>query len=190
MSRVKHVSVEEFAEHLTEILHKVRTQQIAVVVEYATGEKLLLKPFSPLRRRARKAEARGRARSPTRSSASPPTRSARSRPLLSDWTIQWPLLTGCPERRRSRRPSSRQIRASRPATRTSSTIPRSWFRPLRECAIHLNTCGRSANCNADANSPGLQILYSGVTTRFNECVLLPLTRVFLRLLLSAARRFN
>ena len=61
MSKVKHISFEELAGNLAEILNKVRTEHTSVVVEYASGEKLLIKPFSPSHPAARKDQSKGAA---------------------------------------------------------------------------------------------------------------------------------
>jgi len=53
MSTVKHISFEALAGNLTEFLDKVRTEHTTLVVEYASGEQLLIKPHSPPRQNAR-----------------------------------------------------------------------------------------------------------------------------------------
>jgi hypothetical protein len=54
MSKVKHISSEELAANLADVLNKVRQEHTAVVVEYASGEKVLIKPYAPARRSAHK----------------------------------------------------------------------------------------------------------------------------------------
>jgi hypothetical protein len=54
MSKVKHISVEELAGNLADILDNVRAEHTSVVVEYANGEKVLIKPFSPPNQELRK----------------------------------------------------------------------------------------------------------------------------------------
>jgi hypothetical protein len=61
MSKVKHISFEELAGNLAEILNTVRAEHTSVVVEYASGEKLLIKPFSPSHLKARKDQSEGAA---------------------------------------------------------------------------------------------------------------------------------
>ena len=53
MPNVRHLSFEELADNLTELLDYVRTEHITLVVEYANGEKLMIKPLSPPRQHAR-----------------------------------------------------------------------------------------------------------------------------------------
>jgi len=59
MSKVKHVSFEELAGNLAEMLTEVRTEHKSIVVEYASGEKLLIKPYSPSRQGGRKKQLEG-----------------------------------------------------------------------------------------------------------------------------------
>jgi hypothetical protein len=59
MSKVKHLSFEELAGNLTELFNKVRTEHTSIVVEYATGEKVLIKPYAPTQHSAKKARSRG-----------------------------------------------------------------------------------------------------------------------------------
>ena len=57
MSTTNHISFEELADNMTDVFNKVREEHTPIVVEYATGEKLVIKPLSaarPLRRRGRK----------------------------------------------------------------------------------------------------------------------------------------
>jgi hypothetical protein len=49
MSTVYQISFEELAGNLAAILNKVRDEHTTVVVEYASGEKLLIKPLAPTR---------------------------------------------------------------------------------------------------------------------------------------------
>jgi hypothetical protein len=59
MSKVKRVSIEELAGNLADILNEVRTEHRSVVVEYGSGETLLIKPYSPSRHSAPKQHAEG-----------------------------------------------------------------------------------------------------------------------------------
>jgi hypothetical protein len=52
MSTVQQISFEELAGNLAAILNKVLDEHTTVVVEYASGEKLLIKPLSPTRQDA------------------------------------------------------------------------------------------------------------------------------------------
>ena len=54
MSKARHLSFEELAENLADFLDNVRTEHGTIVVEYPTGEKLLIKPYIPSRRGSRK----------------------------------------------------------------------------------------------------------------------------------------
>src|SRR5947209_8609401 len=57
MSTTNHISFEELANNVTDVFNKVREEHKAVVVEYANGEKFLIKPLSSAkthRRRSRK----------------------------------------------------------------------------------------------------------------------------------------
>ncbi len=47
MSSTQHISYEQFAEKFAEFLDTVRAEQTPIVVEYASGEKLLIKPYAP-----------------------------------------------------------------------------------------------------------------------------------------------
>jgi hypothetical protein len=49
MSNVRHIAFEELAGNLTELLDYVRANHITLVVEYDSGEKLLIKPLLPTR---------------------------------------------------------------------------------------------------------------------------------------------
>ena len=53
MSHAKHISFEEFAADAVSILESVRSEHLSVVVEYASGEKIHIKPYA-LRSRTRK----------------------------------------------------------------------------------------------------------------------------------------
>jgi hypothetical protein len=61
MSKPVHISVEDLTRNLAELLNKVRTEQTSIVVEYANGENVLIKPYSPARRRTRKKQRTGSA---------------------------------------------------------------------------------------------------------------------------------
>lgn len=54
MSRAKHISFEELAGNFADLLDNVRTEHASIVVEYPTGEKLLIRQYSPSRRGSRK----------------------------------------------------------------------------------------------------------------------------------------
>ena len=47
MSTIDHISFEELAGNLANILNKVRDEHTTIVVEYASGEKLVIKLLSP-----------------------------------------------------------------------------------------------------------------------------------------------
>jgi hypothetical protein len=49
MSTVDHISFEKLAGNLAAILNKVRDEHTTIVVEYASGEKLIIKPLAPTR---------------------------------------------------------------------------------------------------------------------------------------------
>ncbi len=49
MSTMIHVPFEELAGNLADILNKVRYEHTAIVVEYASGEKLVIKRLTPTR---------------------------------------------------------------------------------------------------------------------------------------------
>ena len=49
MSTVNHISFEELAGNLADILNKVRDEHTPIVVEYANGENVIIKPLSPTR---------------------------------------------------------------------------------------------------------------------------------------------
>lgn len=54
MSDVTNISFEELAGNLADLLTKVREEHTTIVVEYASGENVLIKPFSPSRQDAQK----------------------------------------------------------------------------------------------------------------------------------------
>jgi hypothetical protein len=65
MSRAKHIAFEEFAGNLAQHLSTVRAEKVSLVVEYASGERVLIKPYPPARPHAGKAaapQAKGRRR--------------------------------------------------------------------------------------------------------------------------------
>lgn len=47
MSTTNHITFEELANNVTDVFNKVRAEHKAVVVEYKTGEKILIKPVTP-----------------------------------------------------------------------------------------------------------------------------------------------
>ena len=51
MSKVKHISFEEFAANPAAILDSVRADHASVVVEYASGGNVHIKPYAPPSRR-------------------------------------------------------------------------------------------------------------------------------------------
>lgn len=61
MSKVKHISFEELAGNLAELLNQVRAEHTSIMVEYASGEKVLIKPYAPARRGTRKEQSKGAA---------------------------------------------------------------------------------------------------------------------------------
>lgn len=57
MNATNHISFDELAGNVIDVFNKVREEHTPIVVEYSTGEKLIIKPLSsakPLRRRGRK----------------------------------------------------------------------------------------------------------------------------------------
>lgn len=54
MSKAKHISFEELVENFADLLDNVRTEHASIVVEYPTGEKLLIRSYAPSRRGPRK----------------------------------------------------------------------------------------------------------------------------------------
>jgi hypothetical protein len=59
MSRVKHISFEQLAGNLAEILNNVRAERASIVVEYDNGDHVLIKPYSPSHRGARAEQRKG-----------------------------------------------------------------------------------------------------------------------------------
>ena len=57
MSKEKHISFEEFAGNLAELMEKVRAEKSTIVVEYANGEMVLIKPYARTRPTSRKGAA-------------------------------------------------------------------------------------------------------------------------------------
>ena len=57
MSRAKHISFEELAGNLAELLDEVRAGHTSIVLEYASGGKVLIKPYSTTSRGSRKGTA-------------------------------------------------------------------------------------------------------------------------------------
>jgi hypothetical protein len=47
MNTTHHISFEELAGNFADVFNKVREEHKAVVVEYKTGEKILIKPVTP-----------------------------------------------------------------------------------------------------------------------------------------------
>ena len=54
MGKVMHLSYEEFAGNLTELLNKVRADETSIVVEYGSGENVVIKRASATRRGVRR----------------------------------------------------------------------------------------------------------------------------------------
>lgn len=54
MSTANHISFEEFTGNSADVLNKVREEHKPIVVEYATGEKVLIKPLPMLKKNLRK----------------------------------------------------------------------------------------------------------------------------------------
>jgi hypothetical protein len=61
MSKVHYISFEELAGNFADILNKVRDDHTTVIVGYASGEKLLIKRFSPSQPSAPKEQIKGAA---------------------------------------------------------------------------------------------------------------------------------
>jgi len=59
MSTTNHISFEELAGNLTDVFNKVRKEHTSVVVEYATGEKVMIQPMPAPKKRNRKKKASG-----------------------------------------------------------------------------------------------------------------------------------
>ena len=53
MSTTNHISFEELAGNFADVLNKVREEHKAVVVEYANGEKVMIKPLPMSKKRSR-----------------------------------------------------------------------------------------------------------------------------------------
>ena len=54
MSTTNHISFEELAGNFADVLNKVREEHKAVVVEYANGEKVMIKPLPVSKKNSRK----------------------------------------------------------------------------------------------------------------------------------------
>ena len=54
MSTVHHISFEELAGNLAEVLKKVREERTAIVVEYKTGEHVVIRPIPTERKSLRR----------------------------------------------------------------------------------------------------------------------------------------
>ncbi len=50
MSTTNHISFQEFEDNLTDVLNKVREEHKPVVVEYANGEKVVIKPLPTVKK--------------------------------------------------------------------------------------------------------------------------------------------
>jgi len=61
MSTTQHISFEELAGNLTTILNLVREEHKAVVVEYATGEQVVIKPLPPVKKLTRRSRKKNKA---------------------------------------------------------------------------------------------------------------------------------
>ncbi len=61
MSTTNHISFEELASNVTAVLNKVREERRTVVVEYANGEKLVIKPMLPAKKSVRRSGKRSKA---------------------------------------------------------------------------------------------------------------------------------
>ena len=59
MSTTNHISFEELAGNLTDVFNKVRKEHTSVVVEYATGEKVMIQPLPAPQKRKRRKKAAG-----------------------------------------------------------------------------------------------------------------------------------
>jgi hypothetical protein len=71
MSKVKHVSFAEFAGNLAELLDTVRAEGASLVVEYASGENVLIKPYATPRRASSNAQSKGARKSTAQSTRQP-----------------------------------------------------------------------------------------------------------------------
>ena len=54
MSTIQHISFEELADNLTTVLNLVREKHKAVVVEYANGEQVVIKPLPMAKKSGRR----------------------------------------------------------------------------------------------------------------------------------------
>src|SRR5689334_11197837 len=57
MNPTTHISFEELAGNLADVLNKVREEHTPVVVEYATGEKVMIQPLPAPKKRNRRKKA-------------------------------------------------------------------------------------------------------------------------------------
>ena len=57
MSTTNHISFEELADNFTDVLNKVRDEHTPVVVEYATGEKVVIQLLPAPKKRNRRQKA-------------------------------------------------------------------------------------------------------------------------------------
>jgi hypothetical protein len=53
MRTANHISFEELADNFTTVLNKVREEHKPIVVEYANGEKVIIKPLAASKKRSR-----------------------------------------------------------------------------------------------------------------------------------------
>jgi hypothetical protein len=61
MSTIHHISFEELAGNLAAVLNKVREERTAVVVEYKTGENVVIRPIPTERKNSRRNRKRTKA---------------------------------------------------------------------------------------------------------------------------------
>jgi len=54
MSTTNHISFEELTNNVTDVFNRVREEHKAVVVEYANGEKVVIKPLTAVKKNSRK----------------------------------------------------------------------------------------------------------------------------------------
>ncbi len=59
MSTINHISFEELAENFTDVLNKVREEHKPVVVEYANGERVVIKLLPDPKKRSRRKNIHG-----------------------------------------------------------------------------------------------------------------------------------
>lgn len=59
MSTTNYISFEELAGNLADVLNKVREEHTSVVVEYATGEKVVIQPLPAPKKRNRRQKTYG-----------------------------------------------------------------------------------------------------------------------------------